>query len=269
MLTVGPLRSSDREPLESLLARGGPADAFLRDALVAHGMGEFVGAFEGGALVGASWFRRGAICAASQTPRRAARPLAAAMASRAVWGSVVGPESPCGDIVAALRGSERFRVDRVQKFMFVEQGTPLGPGEPRLRRARPKDLDVLVPLVHRYRIEDGLARRTDPVTSWIRDHTAERISAGHVWVVEEEGSIVFTGAFNFLGPFGAGLGGIYTVPEARGRGIATRAVAAMCRIALERGPSVTLHVEPRNAAAIRAYENAGLRRAGEFRLTFR
>lgn len=269
MLTVGPLRTSDREPLEALLARGGPADAFLSDALVAHGMGEFVGAFEGGALVGASWFRRGAICAASQTPRRAARPLAVAMASRAVWGSVVGPESPCGDIVAALRGSERFRVDRVQKFMFVERGTPLGPGEPRLRRARPKDLEALVPLVHRYRIEDGLARRSDPVTAWIRDHTAERISAGHVWVVEEQGTIVFTGAFNFLGPFGAGLGGIYTLPEARGRGLASRGTAEMCRIALAEGPVATLHVDPANTPAVRAYARAGLHAQGGYRLTFR
>ena len=59
------------------------------------------------------------------------------------------------------------------------------------------------------------------------------------------------------------------MPDARGRGIAGRATADLCRIALETGPVATLHVDPRNAAAIRAYERAGLRRSGEYRLTFR
>jgi predicted GNAT family acetyltransferase len=59
------------------------------------------------------------------------------------------------------------------------------------------------------------------------------------------------------------------VPEVRRRGIASRATADLCRIALERGPVATLHVDSRNAAAIRAYEKAGLRPAGEYRLTFR
>ena len=270
MLTVRPLRAPDRESLEGLLARGGPPDAFLRDTLVAHGIGDFFGAFEGDELVGASYLRRGAICAASQTLRRAARPLASAMSAKSAWGSVVGPEAPCGDIVAALRGGgERFRVDRVQKFMYVPRGATLGPGEPRLRSARPEDLDALVPIVQRYRVEDGLARRSDPATSWVRDHTEERIRAGHVWVVVENGAIVFTGAFNFLGPFGAGLGGIYTVPEARGQGLASRGTAEMCRIALAEGPVATLHVDPGNTAALRAYARAGLRPEGGFRLTFR
>lgn len=268
-MSVRPLGAADREALESLLVRGGAADAYLRDALLNGAVGDFFGAFEGSHLAGASYLRRGAISASSVTPRRAARPLAAAMAARGAWGSVVGPESPCGDLVAALRGAEPLRLDRVQTFMHVSRGAPLGPGEPRLRRALPRDLAALVPIVHRYRIEDGLARRGDPITGWIRDHTADRIAAGHVYVVEDAGRIVFTGAFNFLGPFGAGLGGIYTVADARGRGHAARGTAELCRIGLAEGPVVTLHVDPTNAPAIRAYQRAGLRADGGYRLTFR
>jgi predicted GNAT family acetyltransferase len=90
-----------------------------------------------------------------------------------------------------------------------------------------------------------------------------------VYVVEENGRIVFTGAFNFRGESGSGLGGIYTVADARGRGVATRATAELCRIGFAHGPVVTLHVDKRNAAAIRCYEKAGFVREGEFRLTFR
>ena len=63
--------------------------------------------------------------------------------------------------------------------------------------------------------------------------------------------------------------GIYTIPERRGRGIASAATAELCRLALQSGPVATLHVDRRNMPAIRAYRKAGLVRVGEFRLTFR
>lgn len=255
--------------MEAFAAAGGPADAYLLDQLDRDGADGFWGAWDDGTFVGGGMIRRGAICAASATPARAARALAYGMTARNAWGSVVGPDPPCSDIVDALRGRERFRVDREQQFMFVRRGDPLGPAEPRLRNATIEDLPALVPLVHAYRIEDGLSRPGDPITAWIRDHTEERILGGDVCVVEERGRIVFTGAFNFHGRRGSGLGGIYTIPEARGRGLASRATAAMCRIAFAQAPAVTLHVNPLNDHAIRAYERAGFRRAGRYRLTFR
>jgi predicted GNAT family acetyltransferase len=87
--------------------------------------------------------------------------------------------------------------------------------------------------------------------------------------VKDGARIIFTGAFNFVGPFGSGIGGIYTVPDARGKGLAQRATAELARIALADGPVVTLHVDPANAPAIRAYQKAGFRAVGKFRLTFR
>lgn len=255
--------------MAAFLRAGMPADAFLLDALEGGPSG-FHAAWEGDRLAGAVFQRRGAVSAASRSTRHAAEALARGVAEREAWTSVVGPEEPCRVIVDTLRETRPFRVDRVQTFMAAARGDRLAPGDPRLRAATAADLESIVPLVTRYRIEDGLSRPDDDHGAWIRAHTQERIQMGQLFLVRDDGDRpVFTGAFNFSGRWGAGLGGIYTVPEARGRGIATRAVAAMCRIALERGPSVSLHVEPRNAAAIRAYEKAGLRRAGEFRLTFR
>lgn len=263
------MHPGERDLVEAFSSAGGPADAWLLDQLDGEGVDGFWGAWENGALVGIAIFRRGAISAASATQPRAARSLAYAMTARTPWGSVVGPDPPCGDLVEALRGRERPRVDRIQQFMFVRRGDETGPCEPALRRASEADLEDLIPLVHAYRIEDGLSRPGDPITAWIREHTDERIGAGHVFVLREQGSIVFTGAYNFHGRHGTGLGGIYTVPAARGRGIASRATAEMCRTAFATSPVVTLHVNPANPFAIRAYERAGLRRAGRFRLTFR
>jgi uncharacterized protein len=260
---------TDHDVVEAFAAAGGAADAFLLDALDRDGPEEFWGAYDGGSLAGLALFRRGAICGASATLRSAARPLAAAMTVRQAWGSLVGPDPPAAEMVDALRGREPFRVDRRQAFFYVRRGEALGEREPRLRRAAPEDIDVLVPIVHRYRVEDGLARAGDPITAWIREHTEERILAGHVFVLEEGGRVVFTGAFNFHGPRGTGLGGIYTLPEARGRGLASRATAELCAAAFEESPVVTLHVNPRNEPAVRAYRRAGLRPAGSYRLTFR
>lgn len=246
-----------------------PADAFLADALSEGGVGGFFGAWDGPRLDGAAYLRRGAISAASRTSQSAAYALSATLAARGPWSSVVGPETPCRAIVEALRTSSAFRVDRVQAFMAVARGEPLGPGAPDMRCATVADLDRVVPLVARYRVEDGLSNPGDDHSAWIRAHTLERIQAAHLFVVEDGGRVVFTGAFNFAGRAGAGLGGIYTVPDARGRGIAGRATAELCRIALQSGPVATLHVDPKNAAAIRAYERAGMRRVGEYRLTFR
>ena len=264
-----PLNDGDSTALTELLEAGGPMDAYLLDALAAGGIGGFFGAWDGPALGGAVFLRRGAISAAARTSRSASYALAATASARGPWSSIVGPEEPCRALAEALRTSAPFRVDRVQAFMAASRGDPLGPGEAGLRRATMADLGALVPLVARYRVEDGLSAPEDDHTAWIRAHTAERITVRLLWVVEQAGRIVFTAAYNFAGPRGAGVGGVYTIPEARGRGIAGRAMADLARIALEEGPVVTLHVDPRNAAAIRAYEKAGLRRAGEFRLTFR
>jgi len=264
-----PLTESDADALSALLRDGLPADAYLADAFAYGGAAGFLGAFEGPRLVGAAFLRRGAVSAASRTSVTAAHALAAAVSARGPWSSVVGPETPCGAIVDSLRTSAPFRVDRVQAFMAISRGDALGPGDVGLRAATVSDLARVAPLIAKYRVEDGLSAAGDDHTEWIRTHAMERIQAGHLFVVEERGRLVFTGAFNFAGRAGAGLGGIYTIPDARGRGLASRATADLCRIAFEKGPVVTLHVDPRNAAAIRAYENAGLRRAGEYRLTFR
>lgn len=264
-----PARAEDAAPVSEFLRPGMPADAFLLDALDTGGAQGFHCAWDGDAIAGVAFQRRGAISASIGTTRLAAYALATSIGNRESWTSVVGPEDPCSAIVDSFRSPKPFRVDRVQSFMAIHRGDRLGPGNSGVRRATMRDLDTLVLLVARYRIEDGLSASGDDHGAWIRLHTMERIQTDNLFVVEEKGRIVFTGAFNFVGRWGAGIGGIYTVPEARGRGVASRATADLCRIALESGLAATLHVDPANEAAIRAYRKAGLSEAGEFRLTFR
>jgi ribosomal protein S18 acetylase RimI-like enzyme len=63
----------------------------------------------------------------------------------------------------------------------------------------------------------------------------------------------------------ATLGNVATVPEARGRGLATAACAMLCRVLLQDGIDVvSLNVRADNDAAIRAYEKLGFAHAADY-----
>jgi len=258
-----------RGAIDVFLRDGGAADAWLRHKHRERGERGFIGVFEDDRLVGLALLASGALSAASKTTDDAARALAPAVRARDPWHSVVGPERPCAILVQELAGRSALRVNRVQEFMSVASVANVTGGEVTLRPARARDLPRILPLAARYRVEDGLAREGEEVGDWLRSHLSGRIRKKAVYVLEESGRVVFMGAFNFRGTMGAGLGGIYTIPEFRGRGVASRATAELCRIGLAVGPVVTLHVDQRNAAAIRCYEKAGLTRHGQYRLTFR
>jgi predicted GNAT family acetyltransferase len=51
--------------------------------------------------------------------------------------------------------------------------------------------------------------------------------------------------------------GVYTAPEARGRGCATRAMAWLAEMAVERGRMACLYVHRRNEIAVRVYKRVG------------
>ena len=58
---------------------------------------------------------------------------------------------------------------------------------------------------------------------------------------------------------------VWVDPEVRGHGYAQRGMRDLCRLLLERVPSVCLFVRPENAPAIRVYEAIGMRRVLTYR----
>ena len=63
----------------------------------------------------------------------------------------------------------------------------------------------------------------------------------------------------------AALGNVATLPEARGRGLATAACADLCRLLLDDGIDViSLNVRADNLSAIRAYERLGFAHAADY-----
>ena len=93
----------------------------------------------------------------------------------------------------------------------------------------------------------------------------ERGIAAKRWFVLEEGGVLKAmGAFNARTPDAVQLGGIYTPPEGRNRGAASRLVAGMLKQSgTERG--VLFAKDP---AAIRSYLAVGFRECGNYGLAF-
>ncbi len=268
-LRIRNIRRGERADVEALLERGGAADTWMAHCLLDRGVRDFLGAFEDGVLTGLVVVRAGAIAAAACTTDRSANALGRAIATRVEWRSVIGPQQPCACIVRWLALATEPRVDRAQILMAVHDAADLAPAHPSIRPATMADRPALGPIVAQYRYEDGLATPGEENARWVDGYVRRRIEKGVLYVVEDQGEIVWTGAFNFLGSAGAGLGGIFTVPSHRGCGISTAATAALCHLALEESPRVTLHVAETNTPARRCYVRAGLTEAGRYRLTFR
>ncbi len=91
-----------------------------------------------------------------------------------------------------------------------------------------------------------------------------QIELGGAFVREADGMVVSKAEATPAVPHAALMGGVYTLPEHRGRGHSTACVAALCERMLEQVDVMTLSVEPDNEAAYRAYRRIGFEKAADW-----
>jgi predicted GNAT family acetyltransferase len=89
------------------------------------------------------------------------------------------------------------------------------------------------------------------------------IDRGWWWVWNEDGELRFMLNIGARTEQTIQLQGVWTPPELRGRGYATRAMAAICARLLESAPTLSLYVNDFNEKAIALYERLGFAGAGE------
>src|SRR5919112_1985366 len=95
--------------------------------------------------------------------------------------------------------------------------------------------------------------------------TRAQIEEGRSWLWVEDGVILFKAEASAWTPAAVQLQQVWVDPEARRRGYAKRALRDLCRLLLERVPTVCLFVRPENTAALRVYETVGMKRHGSYR----
>ena len=81
----------------------------------------------------------------------------------------------------------------------------------------------------------------------------------------DDGVIRFKAEASAWTPSAVQLQQVWTDPEARGRGDASRALRDLIRLLLERVPTVCLFVRPENAPALALYDRIGMERTHTYR----
>jgi predicted GNAT family acetyltransferase len=178
---------------------------------------------------------------------------------------IIGEERAVGELWhEAERRMPRPRDDRPGQPVYALEEMP-EPGETGLRRATLDDLELLVPAcaaAHREEIGIDPLRRDPDGFRW---RTRAQIEEGRSWVWLEEGRIAFKAEASAWTPSAVQLQQVWVDPGLRNRGYAKRGMRDLCRLLLERVPTVCLFVRPENDPALRVYEGIGMRRTITYR----
>lgn len=249
---------SVRQVLE-FCARDPVERVFLEDA-ARRGFGRFVAVANGdGALA--------ALChtGANLVPSGAGCDAFADVAARSEARMIIGEEGAVTDLWEASRKRmPAVREDRPGQPVYAIREPPAA-GDSGLRAATLDDLQVLVPAAaEAHELElgvDPLARDADA----FRWRTAAQIEDGRSWLWVEDDVVLFKAEASAWTPGAVQLAQVWTDPEARGRGYATRGLCDLCRLLLATTPVVTLFVRTENDAAIALYEKVGMQNVLAYR----
>lgn len=282
MSTVRVLGARDAPALEAFLARHADSSMFLRAMAGADGAFDpdqpegtaWAAAFEGESVVAVA-AHTGAGILVVQAPVRVE---AVVRAARAPGGRpVTGINGPWAHVVAAraalgLRAAparlESHEVLYALELARLIVPEPLAAGRLGCRHPRRSDLERLVEWRVGYGRE-ALSRPDTPALARTARGEMERVLAtGRAFVLVDarDAPLAFS-AFNAVLPEAVQIGGVWTPPEARGRGYARAVVAGSLLEARGRGVTRSvLFTNEDNRPARRAYEALGFRAVGDYGL---
>ena len=138
----------------------------------------------------------------------------------------------------------------------------------RFHRATPADVARLFELQRGYEIEEVLLRPARFNADNCRRHLRQALRKELVLYATRRGQPVAKAATNARGFAVDQIGGVYTLPELRSRGIGAAIMVELLRRVLGAGRSATLFVKPHNAAAIRLYQKLGFQMRGDYRIAY-
>jgi GNAT superfamily N-acetyltransferase len=178
---------------------------------------------------------------------------------------VIGEERAVGELWDAAQARlPRPRDDRPGQPVYVLSEAP-EPGETGLRQARPSDLERLVPACAAAHEEEIGINPLERDPDGFRWRTRQQIEEGRSWIWLEDDVIRFKAEASAWTPSAVQLQQVWADPAARRNGYAQRALSDLCRLLLERTPTVCLFVRSENAPALRLYESIGMTRALTYR----
>jgi RimJ/RimL family protein N-acetyltransferase len=231
---------------------------FLED-VARRGLGRFVGLAESDRLValchvGANAVPSGEGCGGFARDVARAAPL-----------MLIGEARAVGELWEAARTRlPRPREDRPGQPVFVIREPP-EPGGTGLRRATLDDFELLLPAcaaAHEQELGVDPMRRDAEGFRW---RTRSQIDEGRSWLWAEDDVLLFKAEASAWTPSAVQLQQVWVDPLVRRSGFGSRGLRDLCRLLLERVPSVCLFVRADNEPAIRLYESIGMEHALDYR----
>jgi ribosomal protein S18 acetylase RimI-like enzyme len=173
--------------------------------------------------------------------------------------SVMGVERQVGAIDTLLGGGATEKIEyhlMTREHFNIPEPLPAR-SDVTIRKATPSDVKALFPLQREYEKEEVLLNpaRFNATASLLSLQRTLRREI--VYLAEREGNPVAKAGTNARGINYFQIGGVYTVPELRGRGIGQKVMRALMWDIAQREKHLCLFVKKSNTAAIKLYSNVG------------
>jgi predicted GNAT family acetyltransferase len=101
-----------------------------------------------------------------------------------------------------------------------------------------------------------------------RERYLRRIEKKRVWVLIEDGRLIFKTDVIADTPQASYIEGVYVTPSERGKGLGRRCLTDLSRILMKRGKAIYLFVENQNVRTQSFYLNLGFTAAGQYDLLY-
>ena len=276
MLTTSTTRVLEPQELDSALAvlnRDPVSNAVVAARVQAAGLdpwrlgGEMWGWYSGGRLESLCYAGANLvpICATPEAVRGFAE---RARRSGRRCSSIVGPVETTAELWSLLEPSwgPAREVRARQPLMVTASMSADVPPDPRVRRVRKDELDVIMPAcVAMFTEEVGVSPLAGDGGLLYQARVAELVAAGRSFARVENGRVVFKAEIGAATPHACQIQGVWVAPEYRGRGLSETGMAAVLGYALnEIAPVASLYVNDYNTAARAAYRRVGFQEVGAF-----
>ena len=191
------------------------------------------------------------------------------------WGikGLIGPANQVSDVLNALEVTEANNQLDETEFLYALPLRDLHIPEILTskilegRQIAPRDVDLLTRWRVAYSIETMGVVDSPELWEQSRSSIESAVKIGRTWVIEKDGKVVATSAFNAEIQEAVQVGGVYTPPELRSLGYGRAAVAASLLDAREKGVQKgILFTGKTNFPAQKAYESLGFEIIGDYRL---
>jgi uncharacterized protein len=209
---------------------------------------------------------------ANMVPVQAGAGAIAAFADRARrqgrrCSSIAGPADAVGELWRQIAPFwDRPREIRHRQPLMAIAGSPLVQAEPGVRLVRQDELSLLLPAsVAMFTEEVGISPIGPDGGLAYRARVGELIAAGRSLAKIEDGTVMFKAEVGAVTRDACQVQGVWVPPELRGRGYASRGMAAVVEYArATMAPVVSLYVNDFNAPARAAYRRVGFEEVGTF-----